>query len=199
MSAVAVNKVKKNKSVQLRIGNHSVMEPCTEPAIDEIQEDSDQNSCDESPSELLDQSDPRNKYHVSKYPAFGNVGRSELAFELDDLLEKKTFGDCFSLIPSKKLEENSNVYIKYNTINKHKTLCEGSAETRAAHQIECTLKMAGSKALLACCKLAILVPWSDGTKPLSDATLTNLGAQVSIVSLQFIIVYLQFYNIMLFF
>ncbi len=63
------------------------MEPRTEPVNLESSDVDDE----EPPANILDLSDPKMKYHFTKYPAFGNLGRSELSFQVSDFLEKQIF------------------------------------------------------------------------------------------------------------
>jgi hypothetical protein len=117
MASHTTSNKKVKRTVQLQIGRHSVMEPCTEPVnVDTSDVDDEQAAVN-----VFDPSDPKMKYHFSKYPAFGNIGRSELSFQISDILEKKCFNDCFSLIPTKKPESNSKLlYDYYNLYNRLK-------------------------------------------------------------------------------
>ena len=81
------------RTEQLQIGRNSVMEACTQPVI--VEESASEADEEVISALVLDPSDPKMKYHFSKYPAFGVIGRSELSFQVSDMLEKKSFNDCF--------------------------------------------------------------------------------------------------------
>jgi hypothetical protein len=98
MASHTTSNKKVKRTVQLQIERNSVMEPCMEP----VHVDTSDVDDEEAAANVFDPSDPKMKYHFTKYPAFGNIGRSELSFQISDLLEKKCFNDCFSLIPTKK-------------------------------------------------------------------------------------------------